>query len=97
MLISTYLPDIDECATTSASRCTQYCHNNVGSYTCSCKPGYKLNPNGYACDDIDECKLGTHKCQQICQNVLGSYKCDCKQGYKLNPDKRTCAGMPINI
>ncbi len=41
--------DIDECAEGS-DQCNQNCHNNVGSYTCSCNTGYRLNPNGRLCD-----------------------------------------------
>ena len=41
--------DIDEC-TEGTDRCDQNCHNNVGSYTCTCNSGYRLNANGYGCD-----------------------------------------------
>ena len=41
--------DIDECAE-GTDRCTQNCHNTVGSYTCSCNVGYNLNANGWRCD-----------------------------------------------
>ena len=45
------LPDIDECA-----RGTNTCHedatctDNLGSYTCDCKPGY--SGDGATCDGI---------------------------------------------
>lgn len=41
--------DINECAE-GTDRCAQNCHNNVGSYTCSCNVGFRLNVNGYGCD-----------------------------------------------
>ena len=41
--------DIDECAE-GTDRCAQNCHNTIGSYTCSCNVGYRLNTNGYDCD-----------------------------------------------
>ena len=41
--------DIDECAL-GTDQCTQNCHNNVGSYTCSCNAGYTLNSDGRRCD-----------------------------------------------
>ena len=41
--------DINECAE-GTDRCAQNCHNNVGSYTCSCNIGFRLNTNGYGCD-----------------------------------------------
>ena len=43
--------DIDECAE-GTDRCAQNCHNNIGSYTCSCNAGYRLNANGYDCDGM---------------------------------------------
>lgn len=41
--------DINECAE-GTDRCAQNCHNNMGSYTCSCNVGFRLNANGYGCD-----------------------------------------------
>ena len=41
--------DIDECAL-ETDQCYQNCHNNVGSYTCSCIAGYTLNSDGFSCD-----------------------------------------------
>ena len=43
--------DIDECAE-ETDRCAQNCHNTIGSYTCSCNAGYRLNVNGYDCDGM---------------------------------------------
>ena len=40
-----YIPvisDIDECASDNGG-CEQNCHNNNGSYTCSCNTGYASN------------------------------------------------------
>ncbi len=44
-----YLSDIDECVM-GIDTCEQNCHNNIGSYTCSCDAGYTLNTNGRLCD-----------------------------------------------
>ena len=41
--------DIDECRE-GTDQCAQNCHNTVGSYTCSCQTGYRLNPDGRRCD-----------------------------------------------
>jgi len=35
--------DVDECET-GVAQCEHYCHNSPGSFTCSCRPGYKKNP-----------------------------------------------------
>ena len=49
LLLKSCITDIDECAE-GTDRCAQNCHNNVGSYTCSCNVGFRLNSNGYGCD-----------------------------------------------
>ena len=41
--------DIDECER-GVSECDQGCHNNDGSYMCSCDDGFKLNNDGLYCD-----------------------------------------------
>ena len=44
-------PDIDECDENTDS-CSQTCENTVGSFICSCSPGYQLNSNGISCDGM---------------------------------------------
>ncbi len=51
-----FLADIDECAV-GTHQCGQNCHNNVGSYTCSCNTGYRLAPDGRSC--LSECLCWT--------------------------------------
>ena len=41
--------DINECVE-GTDQCAQNCHNNIGSYTCSCNTGYELNNDGFRCD-----------------------------------------------
>ncbi|XP_077026035.1 complement C1r subcomponent isoform X2 [Tamandua tetradactyla] len=48
--------DLNECASQSSSveddpqpRCEHLCHNYVGSYFCSCRPGYVLQGDGHSC------------------------------------------------
>lgn len=43
-----FLLDINEC-TTGSNRCSQNCHNAVGSYACSCYSGYRLNSDRISC------------------------------------------------
>ena len=43
--------DIDECLE-SSHKCDHNCHNTIGSYTCSCKPGYKLEQNKLSCQGL---------------------------------------------
>ena len=47
-LISLYL-DINECLTGNGG-CAHSCGNILGSFICSCRPGYKLNVDSRNCD-----------------------------------------------
>ena len=43
--------DIDECGTkTHNCHGVAYCHNNDGSFTCSCRTGY--TGDGWSCDSM---------------------------------------------
>lgn len=43
-----FVLDIDECADESAT-CTQGCVNTLGSFVCSCSPGFQLGTDGESC------------------------------------------------
>ena len=43
-----FLIDINECSL-DKDGCEQDCNNNIGSYTCSCIPGYQLSNDGLHC------------------------------------------------
>lgn len=64
--------DIDECAGNLNGGCQQICKNNLGSYRCTCRDGYKLRQQT-RCLDIDECAESAHQCQQNCTNTDGRY------------------------
>ncbi|XP_023337957.1 deleted in malignant brain tumors 1 protein, partial [Eurytemora carolleeae] len=54
------------------------CWNTEGSYKCSCKNGFTGWNSLSGCNDIDECKLGSHNCTgslPVCVNSIGSYTC----------------------
>lgn len=40
--------DKDECALANGG-CQHTCENSVGSFSCSCNDGYKLNSDGLTC------------------------------------------------
>ena len=52
--------DINEC--NNDLTCQHGCTNLAGSYKCSCPKGYRLNPDGRTCEDINECKEQNFKC-----------------------------------
>ena len=58
------------------------CSNTIGSFSCSCNPGY--TGDGTTCVDDDECSNGTHNCIEtnaFCINVAGSFDCSCENGF----------------
>eukprot|EP00731_Ephydatia_muelleri_P031707 Em0023g214a len=69
------------------------CTNTIGSYNCSCNPGY--TGDGSTCVDIDECSTGTNNCSinAKCSNTIGSYNCTCNYGY--TGDGLTCSRLPL--
>ncbi|CAG12634.1 unnamed protein product [Tetraodon nigroviridis] len=81
---------INECTNPSVHKCAQLCTDTLTGYYCSCQPGYRLMPDGKACEDINECSSTPAVCSQICENVVGSYYCKCAPGYIREADGRTC-------
>ncbi|NXJ63832.1 HMCN1 protein, partial [Rostratula benghalensis] len=85
--------DIDECETRDI--CQHECRNTLGSYQCTCPPGYRLTPNGKTCQDIDECLEQNINCgsSQMCFNMRGSYQCidtPCPPNYQREPLSGFC-------
>ncbi|ESO94529.1 hypothetical protein LOTGIDRAFT_232356 [Lottia gigantea] len=82
--------DIDECIGMPGACTNGRCFNTMGSYRCVCNPGYKADPSGKMCTDIDECALVPPKCDGNCRNTIGSFICSCEKGYSLSIDGHTC-------
>lgn len=63
--------------------CSDYCNNEVGSFSCSCKRGFELDIDQSTCKDKDECTLNLHDCEYPaeCVNTVGDFECDCPIGY----------------
>ncbi|XP_045848165.1 adhesion G protein-coupled receptor E5 isoform X3 [Meles meles] len=86
--------DVNEC-TSGQNPChnSTHCLNNIGSYECRCRPGWKPipgspnGPNNTVCEDVDECSSEQPTCHEstICINTVGSYKCRCRRGWELKP------------
>lgn len=88
-----FCEDINECKI--PDQCQYKCENTLGSYKCSCPPGYRLDKNGRSCEDIDECLEQKIDCgsNSICFNRRGDYKCintPCPPGYSRDETSGFC-------
>ncbi|XP_014662419.1 PREDICTED: latent-transforming growth factor beta-binding protein 2-like, partial [Priapulus caudatus] len=80
------IPDVNECKNSPCHNMA-YCTNTLGSYYCTCLPGFiDVMGGGIMCMDRDECQLaadsGTALCADNahCVNVPGSFYCVCNDG-----------------
>ncbi|TKS82247.1 Complement C1s subcomponent [Collichthys lucidus] len=48
--------DYDECESDPDNRCTQFCHNFIGGYYCSCRHGYHLDTDKHTCTENAKCQ-----------------------------------------
>ena len=62
-------------------------------FRCICERGYRPDPAGTQCLDVNECKSATPPCEHECTNTRGSFKCSCPEGYLLNADGKTCRDL----
>lgn len=51
--------EVDECREPGGRPCSQTCVNTEGSYSCTCHPGYALEPDGHTCKAAGTVELGT--------------------------------------
>ncbi|KAL4219338.1 Mucin-4 [Mactra antiquata] len=80
--------DVNECDSSDVCTGNQQCYNTLGSYICSCKPGYILDQHSLQCIDIDEC-VESNLCNQRCENINGSHVCYCRYGFELESGSDT--------
>ncbi|XP_078362344.1 uncharacterized protein LOC144646582 isoform X2 [Oculina patagonica] len=87
--------DYDECKEIPGRCGVGVCHNQPGSFYCSCPKGYyRTYMFSYreTCKDDDECFSNPPAdCGKgVCVNTPGSYICQCDPGYKFNDTSKTC-------
>ncbi|EGT45396.1 hypothetical protein CAEBREN_06620 [Caenorhabditis brenneri] len=80
----------EKCSECSTKRCGHHCKNTPTGAKCECRKGYRLNPDGITCVDIDECTLPKRACHHFCENHIGSFRCSCAKGYNLKDDEKSC-------
>lgn len=44
------LTEVDECSLLDNGGCEQHCENTLGSYKCTCEPGYELTADKKSCE-----------------------------------------------
>nr|XP_034836918.1 fibrillin-1-like isoform X2 [Maniola hyperantus] len=101
--------DIDECEQSSeVCKRNEVCINLPGAYNCKskistlpklatkkCQEGTRVRPGGTICEDIDECREGSHLCDQFqnCINTYGGHECRCKNGFELDSTSGSCVDV----
>ncbi|XP_072509958.1 complement C1r subcomponent [Notamacropus eugenii] len=95
--------DMDECAaqdnaieenSKSELRCEHLCHNSIGSYFCSCRPGYELQADGHSCRAECSSELFTEESGYISSlEYPKPYPPDMRCNYSIRVDR----GLSINL
>ncbi|XP_074125190.1 complement C1r subcomponent isoform X1 [Sminthopsis crassicaudata] len=95
--------DMDECtvqdndneeSAKSGLRCEHLCHNSIGSYFCSCRPGYELQDDGHSCRAECSSELFTEESGYIASlEYPKAYPPDMRCNYSIRADR----GLTINL
>lgn len=92
LFFSFLVPDIDECR---YGYCQQLCANVPGSYSCSCNPGFILNPDSRTCQGKHIHKHRATALQQEKKHLYIVYQC-CQLPASVVPDVDECADEPCS-
>ncbi|XP_046717120.1 low-density lipoprotein receptor-related protein 2 isoform X2 [Silurus meridionalis] len=81
----------NNCSGPNPPRCEHICINTPHGAKCGCQPGFRIQPDGLYCADVDECMESRPPvCTHKCMNTHGSYMCKCHPEFILEPDGSSC-------
>ncbi|CAM9746628.1 unnamed protein product [Lampetra fluviatilis] len=91
--------DLNECEE-QPKPCEQECSNTIGSYKCSCSPGFTQDlVVANRCIDVDECQSNPCTNSGTCQNMVNKFSCHCTSGWTgvyCDEDVNECASRPCS-
>jgi len=93
-----FASDVNKCKPNPCPRDVNCTHLTNGSYVCNCVEVYRYHSITDKCEDINECKTGSHTCNKTtseCENLTGSHRCNCFKGFKKS--KKNCVGQYVTF
>ncbi|XP_071115970.1 fibrillin-2-like [Haliotis cracherodii] len=76
--------DINECRMFPGMCLNGKCRNVMGSFICTCNPGFAKDDTGFNCTDINECLISSVEICGLgeCINMPGTFRCECAEGFR---------------
>ncbi|KAM4579818.1 complement C1s subcomponent-like [Odontesthes bonariensis] len=82
------IQDFDECNDDTSNECTQFCHNFIGGYHCSCRHGYHFAEDNHTCTvSCTEDLSGLNRGEISSPNWPGTYAEDANCEYTLSVEE----------
>ena len=72
------------CEADPCARCAHGCERVGDAHVCRCERGYRLEPDGEGCVDVNECE-DQDRCTregEECVNLEGGFACHCSHGFE---------------
>ncbi|XP_063787775.1 adhesion G protein-coupled receptor E1-like isoform X2 [Pseudophryne corroboree] len=90
-LLVLWISDRTQC---SDNICPPEPESCLNTSNCTCMDGLKKMyvGNTFTCEDIQECRDGSHRCGQLtkCRNLRGGYFCECASGTRRGNETQFC-------